>query len=165
MEVESVALRLKTHLEAISHVIDETHVWKATSDSIYKTFFPWLATNYDVVIESTTGFARTRTPFNRPDAQISLDDERPHRILVEVERGGTITNGHDLKDIWKTHLSEYAKHLILVVPNTIVDENGKMRGDRAFIQSSARLGSFFGNPRTQLDVWSLHIFGYGPLPR
>lgn len=81
-------------------------------------------------------------------------------MLVEEERGGTTTNNHDLKDIWKTQLAEEARHLFLVVPNTNWNQAGKAR-ERPFPRVVSRMRSFFGNPRTEIDVISLHIFGYG----
>lgn len=161
-EVDLIASRFRQELIRVSDTIDEIHQWRAKSDDIQATFFPWLAENYATVFESQRGFERTTTPFNRPDAQLSLDHSRPNRIIVEVERGGTVTNGHDLKDLWKAHLSLTAKHLFLVVPNSITDESGKQRADNAVNRCILRLGSFFGDPRTQVDIWSLHLFGYGP---
>lgn len=162
-EVRDVADAMRDELDRVSNVIDDIHVWRAKSDQISATFFPWLEANYTVEMESQAGFEGSATPFNRPDAQITLDVSRPNRIIVEVERGGTVTNGHDLKDMWKTHLSASAKHLFLVVPNSITAESGKRRADNAFHRCAARLGTFFGDDRTQIDVWSLHLFGYGPL--
>ena len=37
-------------------------------------------------------------------------------ILMEVERGKTITNNMDLLDLWKCHICEEANHLFLIVP-------------------------------------------------
>ena len=101
---------------------------------------------------------------NRADAQILIDGQVDRRVLVEVERGGTVTNNHDLKDIWKAHLSPLVHHLFLVVPNTIVDGDGKPRSDQAFRRCKDRLGTFFAHERTRIDVLSLHVFGYGPDP-
>ena len=44
-------------------------------------------------------------PAQQADAQIWLTEGGTRRVLVEVERGGTVTNGHDLKDMWKAHRS------------------------------------------------------------
>ncbi len=164
-EVRAVAEALKAELHKVSDSIDAIHRWRAKSDLISATFFPWLEAHFRVELESQAGFEKSSTPFNRPDAQIGLDSTRPNRIIVEVERGGTVTNGHDLKDMWKTHLSATAKHLFLVVPNSITDESGRQRADNAFSRCVARLGTFFGDPRTEIDVWSLHLFGYGRLHR
>lgn len=165
--VHGIALELRRELERVSDEIDRIHKWRTKSDHIQALFFPWLSGRYRVSLETTEGFEDTATRRNRPDAQIWLNDSGTRRVLVEVERGGTVTNGHDLKDMWKTHLSPLTQHLFLVVPNTIEAESGKPRSDQAFLRCSARLGSFFKDRRTEVDVWSLHLFGYGadPLPR
>ena len=165
--VERIASALLGELRRVSDEIDRIHRFRAKSDDIQAVFFAWLRENYRVSIETTEGFEDTTTRRNRPDAQIWLDDSGARRLLVEVERGGTVTNGHDLKDMWKAHLSPLLQHLFLVVPNTIEDERGKPRSDQAFIRCTARLGSFFKDERTEVDVLSVHLFGYGadPVPR
>ena len=94
----------------------------------------------------------------RPDFFYRLSDDRG--ILAEVERGGTTTNNHDLKDIWKAHVSPDAQHLFLIVPNANWNESGAAR-ERPFPRVVLRLGAFFGDPRREIDVVSVHIFGYG----
>src|SRR5262245_44404239 len=63
-------------------------------------------------------------------------------VLAEVERGGTTTNNHDLKDFWKTHIATDAQHLLLIVPNSNWSESGAAR-ERPFATVSRRLGAFF----------------------
>jgi hypothetical protein len=160
--VEQIAKDLLGELRRISDEIDRVHRWRAKSDDIQKLFFGWLADSYDIVTESTEGFEDTTVHRVRPDAQILLNLEGTRRILVEVERGGAVTNGHDLKDMWKAHLSPLVQHLFLVVPNSINDEKGAPRSDQAFLRSTARLSSFFRDCRTEVDVLSVHVFGCGP---
>ena len=159
--VREIAAAMKAELDRVSDEIDRVHVWRAKSDVIADVFRPWLGANYTVRFEKCEGFEDSTTRKNRPDAQILLNETGTKRILVEVERGGTVTNGHDLKDMWKCHLSPLTQHLFLVVPNTIEAETGKLRADQAFVRCSARLGSFFKDRRTAIDVWSVHLFGYG----
>jgi hypothetical protein len=78
----------------------------------------------------------------------------------EVERGGTVTNNHDLKDIWKAHISPDTQHLFLVVPNSNWNEAGGTR-ERPFVRVTHRLGAFFGDSRREIDVLTCHVFGYG----
>lgn len=88
-------------------------------------------------------------------------------IFVEVERGGTITNNHDLKDFWKTHIAPNAHHLFLVVPMANWSRSGAVR-ERPFRRMPARFGAFFQGDDREVDVLSLHVFGYGSetaLPR
>ena len=94
----------------------------------------------------------------RPDFIFHLEPGRG--ILAEVERGGTTTNNHDLKDFWKTHIAPDAQHLFLVVPNANWSASGRAR-ERPFVRVSLRLSAFFGDPRREVDVLSAHIFGYG----
>jgi hypothetical protein len=94
----------------------------------------------------------------RPDFIFHLDEGRG--ILAEVERGGTTTNNHDLKDFWKTHIAPDAQHLFLVVPHANWSAVGKAR-ERPFIRVSQRLAAFFGEERREVDVLSAHVFGYG----
>jgi hypothetical protein len=163
-EVDGIAAEFHAALVSVSNEIESVHRWRAKSDDIQSLFFPWLCERFKVSLESVEGFEGTTTSRNRPDAQIWLDEAGTRRVLVEVERGGTVTNNHDLKDLWKAHLSPLTQHLFLVVPNSIEDERGNPRSDQAFLRCSARLQSFFINRRTEVDVWSVHLFGYGPSP-
>ena len=95
-----------------------------------------------------------------------LDLARDRGIFVEVERGGTITNNHDLKDFWKTHIAPNAHHLFLVVPMANWSKSGAVR-ERPFRRMPARFGAFFQGDSREVDVLTLHVFGYGssePLP-
>jgi hypothetical protein len=84
----------------------------------------------------------------------------PDSKFPEVERGGTVTNNHDLKDLWKAHLAPNVQHLFLVVPISNWSGEGKAR-ERPFMRVCNRLAAFFGEPRREVDVVSCHIFGYG----
>ena len=52
---------------------------------------------------------------SRPDFVLPLGPGRG--VMAEVERGGTVNNNHDLKDMWKAHIAVDIQHLVLVVPN------------------------------------------------
>jgi len=109
------------------------------------------------VLAPDTGFVTHA----RPDFYFPVAPGRG--ILAEVERGGTTTNNHDLKDLWKVHISPTAQHLFLVVPHANWNEQGLPR-ERPFNRVSSRLGAFFGDPRREVDVLSLHVYGYGRSP-
>lgn len=83
-------------------------------------------------------------------------------VLVEVERGKTVRNNMDLLDLWKTHLCPVAHHLWLFVPRTTLTQLGTVR-ERPFRPVVERIGSFFREERTQIDVRSVSVFGYGPI--
>lgn len=80
-------------------------------------------------------------------------------MIAEVERGGTTTNNHDLKDMWKAHLSPDSHHLFLIVPWNNWKADGSAR-ERPFGIVSRRIGAFFGDSRREIDVLSAHIFAY-----
>ena len=93
----------------------------------------------------------------RPDFFFELTEGRG--IIAEVERGGTTTNNHDLKDLWKAHVAPDAQHLFLIVPRNNWKEDGSPR-ERPFQIVARRLGAFFGDPRREIDVLSVHVFAY-----
>ena len=96
----------------------------------------------------------------RPDFVFWLSEGRG--ILGEVERGGTTTNNHDLKDMWKAHISPDTQHLFWVVPQANWGGGGRAR-EKPFPRVAYRLAAFFGDNRRELDVVSVHVFGYGQL--
>ena len=93
----------------------------------------------------------------RPDFFYRLSAERG--ILAEVERGGTTTNNHDLKGLWKAHVAPDAQHLFLIVPMNNWRADGSPR-EKPYRLVARRLGAFFGDPRREIDVLSVHVFGY-----
>lgn len=61
---------------------------------------------------------------------------------------------------WKTHIAPDAQHLFLIVPRANWNAAGRAR-EKPFLRVKGRLAAFFGDPRRELDVLSLHLFGYG----
>ena len=94
----------------------------------------------------------------RPDFVYRLGPSRG--IVAEVERGGTTTNHHDLKDFWKVHVAPDAQHLFLIVPMANWNAAGSAR-ERPFARVSHRIQAFFGDERREVDVLSARVFGYG----
>jgi hypothetical protein len=94
----------------------------------------------------------------RPDVVFPLAVGRG--VIAEVERGGTTTNNHDLKDFWKVHIAPDAHHLFLVAPMANWNSAGAAR-EHPFPRVVRRLAAFFGDPRREVDVLSTHVFGYG----
>ena len=156
--VDGVAQRLVAHLDARSDAIDRAHQHAAPSRAIQDEVATLLVTELgfgqEVVIPPDAGLV-TRA---RPDFYYRLAPGRG--ILAEVERGGTTTNNHDLKDVWKAHISPDAQHLFLVVPNANWNVLRVAR-ERPFVRVVRRVSSFFGDPRREVDVLSAHLFGYG----
>jgi hypothetical protein len=156
--VDRLADELAIHLAAQSPRIDVVHVHRAQSSVVQSIVADLLRAQLgfrdEIVLTPQEGFI-TRA---RPDFVYSLGPGRG--VIAEVERGGTTTNNHDLKDLWKTHIAADAQHLFLIVPNANWNEAGTAR-EHPYKHVLTRLGSFFGDPRREIDVVSLHVFGYG----
>ena len=156
--VEALADELRHHLQATSAEIDVVHIHRAQSRAVQSIVATLLREHLEfreeVVLTPSDGFVTHA----RPDFYYSLAPGRG--IIAEVERGGTTTNNHDLKDLWKTHIAPDAQHLFLIVPNANWNEAGTAR-EHPYARVLVRLGSFFGDPRREIDVVSLHVFGYG----
>lgn len=157
---KELASTLRRELDLRESEIDLAHIHGAQSAAIQSVVSSVLKEllrfREEVVLTPQDGFV-TRA---RPDFFYPLGNG--HGIIAEVERGGTVTNNHDLKDLWKTHIAPNAKHLFLVVPISNWSKDGKPR-ERPFLRVSHRLKAFFGDPRREVDVISCHIFGYGRL--
>jgi hypothetical protein len=156
--VDELAQHLRTHLERSSSAINVAHVHRASSSAIQRIvselLFTELGFREEVVLTPQDGFVTQA----RPDFFYRLGPGRG--VLAEVERGGTTTNNHDLKDLWKAHIAEDAQHLFLVVPNANWNESGAAR-EHPYRRVLGRVGAFFGTPRREIDVLSAHVFGYG----
>ena len=156
--VDALAAQLRDYLVAAEADIDAVHVHRAQS-SVVQSIVARLLTDelgfdQEVVLAPDLGFVTSA----RPDFIYHLGEGRG--VLAEVERGGTTTNNHDLKDLWKTHIASDAQHLFLIVPNANWNAAGLPR-EKPFQRVSRRLAAFFGDPRREVDVLSLHLFGYG----
>jgi len=155
--VNKLAERLLSHVEDTRAAVASLHVHGAKSKTVQDHFAVLLRQELgfaeEVVLTPQHGFV-TRA---RPDFYFSLAPGRG--VIAEVERGGTTTNNHDLKDLWKAHLSPDSHHLFLIVPWNNWKVDGSPR-ERPFQLVSRRLGAFFGDPRREIDVLSLHVFAY-----
>lgn len=157
--VDSLAVRLLDYLWTERQLIQGVHIHGASSGAVQKLVARLLRDELgfkqERVIPPEIGFSTLA----RPDFIYALGPGRG--ILAEVERGGTTLNNHDLKDMWKAHISPNAQHLFLIVPHANWDAEGRVR-ERPFIRVKRRMSSFFGDPRREVDVVSAHVFGYGP---
>lgn len=155
-EVAALANDFLEHLRSIGPEIDQLHVHGAQSRVIQELMTNWLVEERAFRPEVIGAFEDGRRL--RPDF---IGDLGPNRgILVEVERGGAVTNNHDLKDLWKCHLCARTHHLFLLVPNANWNKAGAVR-ERPFLRTSSRLRSFFTDPRAYVDVLSAWVIGYG----
>lgn len=156
--VDELAAKLRSHLEATSAEIDSVHVHLAQSGVVQQIASRLLRVDLGFEEEKRLADEVGLTTRARPDFVFRLGPGRG--ILAEVERGGTTTNNHDLKDFWKAHISPDTQHLFLIVPNANWNEAGAAR-ERPFIRVCRRIAAFFGDSRREVDVLSAHIFGYG----
>lgn len=158
--VTSLADQLRAHLEDREREINQAHVVGAQSSAIQaivsEVLTEELGFGEEVVLTPQNGIV-TRA---RPDFVYSLDEGRS--VMAEVERGGTVNNNHDLKDMWKTHIAADIQHLLLIVPNSNWTRLGAPR-EKPFPRVCNRIGAFFGNERREVDVLSTHVYGYGLL--
>ena len=157
--VLALAHQLRDYLTAHAADIDEAHVFAAQSARIQELVGRLLTRVgfvEELVLKPDEGFV-TRA---RPDFFFELGEGRG--VIAEVERGGTVDNNHDLKDLWKAHVAVNVQHLFLVVPNCNFKADGSPR-EKPYLRVSGRMSSFFGDPRREIDLVSLHVFGYGRL--
>jgi hypothetical protein len=156
--VDGLASRLRLELEQQSALVDAAHVHGASSSKVQaivsEILKAQLGFKEEVLLTAQDGVVSKA----RPDFYFALGPEQG--VIAEVERGGTVTNNHDLKDIWKAHISPDTQHLFLVVPNSNWNEAGGTR-ERPFVRVTHRLGAFFGDSRREIDVLTCHVFGYG----
>lgn len=155
--VDGLASRLLAEIDRTAGTVAALHVHGAPSKVIQDHFAILLRDEVgfgeEVVLTPQEGL----TTQARPDFFYRFSPDRG--IIAEVERGGTTTNNHDLKDLWKAHVAPDAQHLFLIVPNNNWKPDGQPR-EKPFPIVARRLGAFFGDPRREIDVLSVHVFGY-----
>lgn len=158
--VDHLANRLRRALERESVAIDEAHIHGAKSLAIQQIASAILKDRlgFDEEVLLTREDGIVSRP--RPDFFYRLGPQTG--VIAEVERGGTVNNNHDLKDIWKAHIAPDAQHLFLIVPNSNWKQDGGAR-ERPFVRVCHRMGAFFGDARREIDVLTCHVFGYGRL--
>lgn len=156
--MDRLAAALRDHIAAREERIDQVHIHGASSSTVQKIIGELLTERLKFDTERVLTAEDGLVTRARPDFVYWLSDGRG--ILAEVERGGTTTNNHDLKDMWKAHISPDTQHLFLVVPRANWGEGGKAR-ERPFPRVVQRVSAFFGDPRREVDVVSAHIFAYG----
>jgi hypothetical protein len=154
-EAKSIALQLKNYLssEVICDEIGQCHKLNATSQQIQAII------NNEVVrlgfqSEKKGLFSNYSVAALRPDFYRPVGDSG---IILEVERGKTLTNNMDLLDLWKCHICAQADFLFLIVPIERPSENRRVI--RAFDGVLRRLSTFF-EPRNYVNVEAVFVFGY-----
>ena len=95
--VDSLADQLRMHLGASAESIDRVHIHGAASKSVQDIVASLLCDELGFVQEWVVDRQLGFTGRPRPDFYLPLDEGRG--IIAEVERGGTTTNNHVLKDL------------------------------------------------------------------
>lgn len=155
--VEALVASLLARLHDQDRDINRAHVVGAQSAAIQRIVGGTLLDigfSEEVVLTPQDGIV-TRA---RPDFVRELG--RGRGVMAEVERGGTVNNNHDLKDLWKAHIAVDIQHLVLIVPNLNWKTDGGGR-EKPFPRVCQRVGAFFGDPRREVDILSAHVIGYG----
>ncbi len=99
-------------------------------------------------------FQNYDVPALRPDYYAKIGDSG---VLLEVERGKTITNNMDILDFWKCHICDHADYLFLLVPQMRHVKKG--RPTHPYKHVKKRLGTFFVQ-KNCVNVDAVFLFGY-----
>ncbi len=154
--VKKAAEQLRVILSSteIRKAIADAHQFGASSHAIQKAISSKIL-ELGFTTEKKGLFANFKVAGIRPDFYRPVSGGG---ILFEVERGKTIANNMDLLDVWKTHICPDARHLFLMVPILRVTAKGSKQ--KIFLSVENRVGAFFAEKVKDIDVDSVHIFGY-----
>ena len=150
-EVMDIANKLKLYLEK-KHIFNQLKSLniKNTGSIQIQNIFIDFAEELGFESEKKGLFKDYKTRALRPDYFKKLNNGG---ILMEVERGKTITNNMDLLDLWKCHICEEANHLFLIVPLAVSHTSN------IYNYVCNRIDSFF-KEKNYINVDSVIIFGY-----
>jgi len=140
-------------LPNISEQLSKTHQVNATSQQIQDIILP-KCLELGMISEKEGLFSSNATAQLRPDYYIALNGTG---LIMEVERGKTITNNMDLLDIWKCHICEQAQYLLLVVP--IIRQTNNGRQTSIYKHVVKRISPFF-QKQNYVRVKGCFIIGY-----
>lgn len=152
-QVFYIAKKLENYLnlKEIQEQIAKVNVRGVHSQKIQKIITNFAEPKLGFYSEKEKLFEKYESKKLRPDLYKRLGKTG---ILMEVEKGKTITNNMDLLDLWKCHICTEANHLFLIIP--IRDE---AKGLNIFDAVCKRMSSFFIK-ENYLNVNSIVIFGY-----
>lgn len=92
----------------------------------------------------------------RPDWYRPLSGSGGAGILLEIERGKTLSNNMDILDLWKCHICREAHHLFLIVPFQVERNYAK---EIVYSRVLMRMKTFV-EPANKVDVATISVFGY-----
>ena len=150
-EVMDIANKLKLYLEKenIFNLLKSINVKNAGSIQIQNIFIDF-AEDLGFESEKKGLFKDYKTRALRPDYFKKLSKGG---ILMEVERGKTITNNMDLLDLWMCHICKEANHLFLIVPLAV------SHTPNIYNYVCNRINSLL-KEKNYINVDSVIIFGY-----
>lgn len=111
--VSALADELRTYLESIEQEIDQAHRPGAQSKRIQELVGGWLR-DHAFQEEYLHAFLETPGAQSRPDFYLDLGHGRG--VLAEIERGGAVTNNHDLKPDASTILRQLSREISVQRP-------------------------------------------------
>jgi hypothetical protein len=154
-EATAIAEELRHYLnsEVVRSDISRCHILNASSQQVQAIVEPE-ATRLGFQSEKNGLFGGSTVSALRPDFY-----RRTGRsgILLEVERGKTLTNNMDLLDLWKCHVCAEADFLFLIVPVERRSKNATV--SRPYDGVLRRLSTFF-EPDNYVNVDAVFVFGY-----
>jgi hypothetical protein len=154
-EASSIASQLREYLnsETVCAEINQCHKLYATSQQI-QAIISNEVRRLGFQSEKQGLFRDYRVAALRPDFYRPVGKSG---IILEVERGKTITNNMDLLDLWKCHVCPYADFLYLIVP--LERRSADLTSIKAYDSVLRRLSTFF-EPRNYVNVEAAFVFGY-----
>jgi hypothetical protein len=153
--VRALAVALRSALSELTVIaaIDAANQPRRKSEEVEKAVAPVL---------TGLGFSlKPRGLFSEHDLAVVPDAYRPlgdSGVLLEVERGMTVTNSRDVYDLWKCHICLRAHYLFLLVPSGL-NESSQPHVRKTFTRVVQRLRPFF-RAGTETRVRGLCVFGY-----
>jgi hypothetical protein len=152
--VKEVAHSLISYIRTteISEKIVAANRKGVTSSEIQNCILPQ-ATQLGFHSEKQGLFSNHANAALRPDYYLNLSPGRG--IILEVEKGKTLTNNMDVLDLWKCHICAHAQYLFLMVP-----EYAQNAGPRNVFDTVVRRMQPFFSSRGYIGVYGLFIFGY-----
>ncbi|MGB7450238.1 MAG: hypothetical protein WA892_14075 [Ornithinimicrobium sp.] len=156
--VDDLAKHLRAALEVQKDAIDSAHVHGASSREVQQVVSAvlkqLLGFDEEVLLTAEDGIV------SRPRPDFVYQIGPGEGVIAEVERGGTVANNHDPKDIWMTRIAPDPQHLFRIVPSSNWRGDTQSR-ERPFPRLAHRMGALFGDSRREIDVLTCHVFGYG----
>ena len=156
LEVKKIADELYAYINRpdISQKIKNKHIINAKSREIQEIFLEKM-NELGFSSEKKGLFKKYRTNALRPDYYKKIGQNKG--IIMEVERGKTISNNMDMLDIWKCHICEEANYLFLIVPQ--IRQTKKGTNDIIYNKVINRLNSFF-EKNNYINIDAIVVFGY-----